>query len=128
MIPEINLLPWRAQQRTERWRRIIFLVVGVALILTGGIAWFEILNPAVSIATTAPIVHANLSFQQVKFVGYVQENKRTWGLLLFPNGETKEVQVGTMLSSLGAWVASINEKQLILVFANKHRRVLAMGN
>lgn len=127
MIPEINLLPWRAQQRTERWRRIIFFVAGVVLIVIGGIAWFDVLHPSAS-ATNMPVVNANVSFQKLKFVGYMQEGKRAWGLVLFPDGETKEVHVGTMLSSIGAWVASINEKQLILVFANKHRRVLAMGN
>jgi Tfp pilus assembly protein PilN len=131
---EINLLPWREQQRS-RQRKQVWLSSGIALVLLALIAsvprHFTAARPPTNTAvTTTAINHATVDVQQkldqIKFVGFVRQGVRVWGLLLLANGETREVRMGANIPGMDARIVSINQQRIIVSSLDKRNYVLTM--
>jgi hypothetical protein len=129
----INLLPWRERLRTQRMQ-IKLRLYGFGMLLfciaVGvGLFWFL---PVTTQAAVMPdpisvVDKVKSDLQKVRFVGYVHQQHRTWGLLLLPDGKTEDVQVGAVVGNDGARVRSIDEKHLVFMLPNHSRYTLTLS-
>lgn len=120
---EINLLPWRqslrSQKKKTRWlfggvTGIIFLLIAIGCYV-------------VFIQQTAnkqqPVLaeknNDNVFLQQIKFIGYLHQEQRKWGIVLLPNGKTQEVQTGTWLADFHICVVFVSEKEMKIAKSDK---------
>ena len=120
----MNLLPWRDHLRAQQMqKKLRWCGFGVLLFcIAVGVGLFGFL-PMTTRPTTMPdpvpvFDKVRSDLQKIRFVGYVHQERRTWGLLLLPNGKTEAVQVGAAVGHDGARVSSIDEKHLVFTFPN----------
>jgi hypothetical protein len=119
----INLLPWRDHLRARRLRKkMLARGMGIFLLCMAGSGFFwhqpRVPLPEV-VPASLPLTDTTESdLQKMRFVGYVHQQSRTWGLLLLPNGKTEDVQLGMTVGHDGARVSAIEEKHIIFVLPN----------
>lgn len=132
----INLLPWRQAARIKKRRRyILFAGVAMVVLLFGiglfAVPWHRDVKSIVSTVSQKSNNDVDIQYQQIlkhmKFVGYVREPRRTWGLLLMANGQTIDVHVGSAVGSDGVKVTNINDQQVVFILPNKHIFVLPLS-
>jgi hypothetical protein len=123
---EINLLPWREHQRLRQLQRkgmLCGLVMTVLLAGAGCFRYWQSRN--VSVPAAIPVIDQWQSdLQQVRFVGFLHQQKRIWALILLPDGKTVDVQVGSIVMD-GGRVTAINEKNV--VFGLPNHQVFALS-
>lgn len=122
---EINLLPWRDFLRAQRRRRNMVVLFGlfsvVLLVLClahnifvheKGLKEYMLIEQAKKLSAE---VSVKQQLEQVKFVGYLIQDKRRCAILMLPSGEVRDVLVGAEIGMAGARVASVSEDKVILV-------------
>ena len=130
---EINLLPWREQQR-RRWHRfrlglallgLLILAVLFLLYLTscGHATVTTIAREQPSTATTL-----QQQLQSIKFIGVLQQGTRVWAVLLSADGTTHDVHIGSQIPGVQAWVAAISATELVINSNHQQPYVLKMEN
>jgi hypothetical protein len=120
---EINLLPWREHlRRRQMQNKIILYGLFVLLLLVGtGCYWYGSQRSVRALEPVRlPVVDQwQSNLQQIRFIGFVRQEKRIWALLSLSDGKVADVQVGSFVMG-GARVMTINEKQV--VFALPHQQ------
>jgi hypothetical protein len=127
---EINLLPWRAANRIRRVRLAKIVCISLLAILLCSLLIYKMRDSKIAVPV-APLKSVNQHKQldneiaRIHYVGYVHQGARTWALLLFANGETQDVEVGTQLVWLNAKITAITEQHVTLI-ANDKLHTLSM--
>lgn len=131
---EINLLPWRDIARAKKKKyKIIFCI---SLLSFSFIIWmFNYFHESYqsdvamqskkdfSKETSQSDDHAR-EIQKLKFVGFISQGDQFWGLLMLPNGQTRDVQSGSFIHDIEASVKSINENNMVLMFKNQEEQTI----
>ncbi|MES2218165.1 MAG: pilus assembly protein PilP [Pseudomonadota bacterium] len=128
---EVNLLPWREQRRQARRKFWVVLAV-VALLILGVVLWSYLgKKNSDNIAAIPPenttVVAPEQPLPEIKFVGLMQQGTRTWGLVTVADGTTHDVQVGTKIPGIDAWVVSINASEMEVKVSNQQHYVLEIN-
>lgn len=127
---EINLLPWRESAPLFSIRQWL-LLLGVFIL---GISLFYVKYHTVSALPISPqqgnpvAIHPepseSITWQKMRFAGYLRQGGVMWGLIQFPNGAVQEVKIGDLVGVHGAHVKSIAHDHLVIELKNQHQRVL----
>lgn len=121
---EINLLPWREYQRFSQRRRIKWFCVFFTvffLLLALGLYHYQKKLPTQSIALIrVPIVRKTeqITLIDIQYVGFVSQGDRQWGLIQLPNGEVREIKVGSMIDQKAARVIAINSSEVLIALSS----------
>jgi hypothetical protein len=126
---EINLLPWREQARVRRKKvSVVFFVFAFVAVLLMARFYFREDTP---LPVSAPAAvddkkseRLEAQLKKLKFAGFLQENNRSWGLIMLPDGKTHDVRVGTVLAIGHARVLSITADDIVLQLENQRQIVL----
>lgn len=70
----------------------------------------------------------SVSVSQIKYVGYVQRENQFWALMMFPNGKTVAVTLGSSLGAENAYVESLNEQRAILDVAGRKMMLTCLNS
>jgi hypothetical protein len=120
---EINLLPWREHQRRRQLQNKIILCGFFVVLLLAALGCYRYWQPrSVIVSVFAPpaipvVEKWQGDLQQIRFIGFVHQQKRIWALLLLPDGKTADVQVGGIVMNK-VRVAAINEQHVVFALPN----------
>ena len=117
---EINLLPCKKNQKKRRRKNkivLFFLLLSVIFLLIGYHSFFlsQPLLVSSSPVRSAPRKPFKIPF---RFIGYLEDAHRIWAIVLLRNGETKDVQVGSMIAE-NIRVVSIDRKKMIVEISGR---------
>jgi hypothetical protein len=117
---EINLLPWREFSRVKKLRLQklgIFILAIISICALALVVWLFEIN--ISNAKNLPLVNPSAqkdaqlieTLQKIKYVGYLQQDKRIWGLVIALDGKVQVVEVGGVIGQIGQ-ILRLSESQL----------------
>jgi Tfp pilus assembly protein PilP len=136
---EINLLPWRGYLRAKQKKNRLLGLAIVLFALACGWYFLQIMAqhkmaeaksktikqmPSTQHQVQQP--HAYSVLHEIKFVGYLRQQNRQWGLVKLPNGVVRDVQVGTVLMPSGARVLSITPTKMIVILPDHQQWVVSL--
>lgn len=127
---EINLLPWRQYARAKKRGQQKILALGVILCslifcvsLYGFFKRPTLVAPPNNFSARQRQSSNQESLlqlgQKIKFVGYLRQAARIWGIVVLPDGEVRDVQAGSILVK-NVRVESVAETQLGLIVSGKY--------
>ncbi|MDR3490660.1 MAG: pilus assembly protein PilP [Gammaproteobacteria bacterium] len=132
---EINLLPWRkmkAQQIKKNY--VIFFSVIVVFVLASAMLikqWkFSISNQKVITHQTysMPMHATHSAIKNLKYVGYIHQQNKIWGIITLAQEAAQDVQVGMVIPEDDLSVISIDENKIVLSDSEKQHYVVTKSD
>ena len=117
---DINLLPQKKKQKKRGQKNAIVLFV---LLLSAGflLASYHVFLLSQPLLVPSSPVHSvqRKPFKiPFKFIGYLEDDHRVWAIVLLRNGETRDVQVGSVIAG-NVHVVSIDRKKMIVEISGR---------
>ncbi len=129
---DINLLPWRALQSSQKKREKMYMITSVVILclLIFVVNHFRGIQKQVAAVPEKQTIYREADrygplIKQLKMIGFLSENEKTWAIILWPDGKVQDIEVGTKISSLYATVLSIQNKYVVLEGTDKRKYVIA---
>lgn len=130
---EINLLPWRDNSKEKRWR-ILFIVSMIFSFILSWLIYQWMQHSLQEAHSTIDFLRAELKeksdkqpvrqrhasiaakipVQQLKLAGYIEKKDFFWVLIMLPNGETHEIQKGSVIGKENGLVLKINKNEIVI--------------
>ena len=122
---EINLLPWREERRAQQTKtKLMWLSSFLSLFLLVGIAAYCNVTHQKGVEEnmlseqnkkTRSVIRINKILQKIKFIAYLNQDNRTWAMLMMPSGAINDVRLGSSIGVGKAKVVSISREKVVLV-------------
>lgn len=124
----LNFLPWRAKKRQQIKIKLgiaVFLLICLVSLLTffglqknsikkEPLKQTPIIKPVEKLSLPKETSLINTSLYHIKMIGYLQQNKKVWGLVKIPNGKMYHVTTGEKIGREQAKIIHIFPHYLVV--------------